>query len=282
MGAQFSLVSLIGEDGGSLTGTKLWGDGKWPMEEAKSVGVFPRAFSHPTHYADSGSLKPYRNAVVLIDEPDKAGSLDPLLLTLFNDDTRQMDCGIMKGLDVSHALYVICINGTPESLTTASTMGHSRSSAEMWRALLNRAAVFPFEAITPDDKRKIVFSETIPEIIEGFSKQIQLSAPQKKALEEIVESKNSEIQSLIREDQDPGMRDIQRQVRDFLGKEFRKPLSEFQREQEAALSIEEEVALDVSGDGGALLSRRVSASSSWFGFLSCCSRRKNPASKKSV
>ena len=281
MGAQFSLVSLIGEDGGSLTGTKLWGDGKWPMEEAKSVGVFPRAFSHPTHYAGSGDLKSYRNAVVLIDEPDKAGSLDPLLLTLFNDDTRQMDCGIMKGLDVSHALYVICINGDEESLTTASMMGHSRSSAEMWRALLNRAAVFPFEAITVDDKRKIVFSETIPEIIEGFSKQIQLSTPQKEALKQIVESNNSKIQSLITTDEDPGMREIQRNVRDFLGKEFRGALAAFQREQEAALSTQEEAVVHVGGDH-ALLPPSVSSNSSWFGFLSCCSRRKNLSFKKVV
>lgn len=281
MGAQFSLVSLNGEDGGSLTGTKLWGDDKWPMEESKSAGVFPRAFSNPTDYADSESVQTYRNGVVLIDEPDKAESLDTILLTLLNDNTKNMNCGIMKGLDVSHALYVICINGDKESLTTASTMGHGRSNAETWKALFNRAGVVPFEDITPHDKRRIVFSETIPEIIEGFSTQIQLSDLQKRALKEIAERKNSEIQLLIDKDSDPGMRDIQRKVRDFLGKEFRGALAAFQREQEAALSTEEELAVHIGGDH-APLSPRVSWKSSWFGFLDCCSPRKRLAPTKQV
>ena len=225
IGCSLSEVRLSGDGNSCISAGAIWGDGQWPI---KDTGALPRAFSHPTGFSTqiSADLRsktnvPSRNPIVLFDEIDKLISLDSTLLTLLEGSTTTMDAGIIKDMDVSHALYVLNINADPESFRHATAATGDKQLASTWRALLNRAEVIHVPNIDTPKKRAIAKLETIPAYISGVKKTYDLTTDQETILTlKAASLEEASLETIIAEDTDSGMRSLQITIAELLEREF--------------------------------------------------------------
>ena len=218
LGASLSIIDLEKSKGQSLSTEEIFGDGKWPID---NVGVFPKAFSDPTGFtmpiaAGLSSKKDIkcRNPIILFDEADKPEIPNSTLIKLLEPSTQEMDAGIFKDLDVSHALYVLNMNTDPSTFSPDTQRGIH------FLPLLSRAEVIHMPDLTKEQKSHNIFEESVPEYLASKKKEIpSLTDRQMDLLRKKVDSLRSKLEGLIAEDTAPGMRDLHKAFDPLLDRE---------------------------------------------------------------